>query len=155
MMQPARSGVALRTHVIGIATAAMCALAGGAVWCLLSLYLRSQLALFAFAVAAAVAWALRAHGFAGRVAGAVLATGCVLLASGYAWCLQAIARIASMLGVPMRAAMQQMGPDMVLDVARAGLGGWSIAITLAAAIAAAAWVLRPLPIAARSVIDKR
>ena len=32
-------------HAMGIATAAMCALAGGAVWCLLSLYLRSELAL--------------------------------------------------------------------------------------------------------------
>jgi hypothetical protein len=155
MMQPARTGTALRTHVIGIATAAMCALAGGAVWCLLSLYLRSQLALFAFVVAAAVAWALRSHGYAGRFTGAALAIGCVLLASGYAWCLQAIARIASMLGVPMRAAMRQMGPDMVLDVVRAGLGGWSIAITLAAAIAAAAWVLRPQAATAPPAIEGR
>lgn len=143
MMQPERSGMALGTRVIGIATAAMCALAGGAIWCLLSLYLRSPLALFAFAVAAAVAWALRSHGYAGRLAGAILAIGCVLLASGYAWALQAVARIASMLGVPMRAALRQMGPEMVLDVTRAGLGGWSVAITIAAAIAAAAWVLRP------------
>jgi len=142
-MQPERSGVALRTHVIGVATAAMCALAGGAVWCLLSLYLRNPLSLFAFAVAAAVAWALRSHGYAGRISGAMLAFACVLLASGYAWCLQAVARIASILGVPMRAALRQMGPDMVLDVARASLDGWSFAISIAAAIAAAAWVLRP------------
>ena len=142
MMQPERTGVALRTHVIGIATAAMCALAGGAVWCLVSLYLRSELPLFAFAVAAPVAWALRSHGYAGRVSGAVLAAACVLLASGYAWSLQAVARIASMLGVPMRAALRQMGPEMVFDVTLAGIGSWSIAVSLAAAIAAAAWVMR-------------
>lgn len=143
MMQPERAGPGWRTRAVGIATAAMCALAGGAVWCLLSLYLRSELALFAFVVAASVAWAMRSHGYAGRVEGALVAVACVLLASGYAWCLQAIARIASMLGVPMRAAMHQMGLDMVLDVARAGVGGWNIAVTVAAAIAAAAWVLRP------------
>lgn len=145
MMQPERSGVALRTRAIGIATAAMCALAGGAVWCLLSLYTRSDLPLFAFAVAAPVAWALRSHGYAGRATGALLAATCVLLASGYAWSLQAVAHIASMLGVPMRAALRQMGPEMVLDVTRAGLDTWGVAISLAAAIAAAAWVLRPWP----------
>lgn len=143
MRQPERSAATWRVHAVGVATAAMCALAGGAVWCLLSLYLRSELALFAFVVAGAVAWALRSHGYAGRAAGALIAIGCVLLASGYAFCLQAVARIASMLGLPMRAAMRQMGLDMVVDVARVGLGAWSITVTLAAAFAAAAWVLRP------------
>lgn len=142
MRQPERSAATWRMHAMGIATAAMCALAGGAVWCLLSLYLRSELALFAFVVAGAIAWALRSHGYAGRFTGALIALGCVLLASGYAWCLQAVARIASMLGLPMRAALRQMGLDMVFDVARAGLDGWKIAVTLAAALAAAAWVLR-------------
>lgn len=155
MMQPERAGVALRTRIIGIATAAMCALAGGAVWCLLSLYLRDPLPLFAFAVAAPVAWALRSHGHAGRISGAAIAVACVLLASGYAWCLQAVARIASMLGVPMRAALRQMGPDMMLDVARAGLDGWSIATSLAAAVAAAAWVSRPNRATASRAVDGR
>ncbi|RYD15474.1 MAG: hypothetical protein EOP90_08805 [Lysobacteraceae bacterium] len=141
MTQP--RGPAMRERAIGVATAAMCALAGGAIWCLLSLYLRSPLLLFAFAIAMPVAWALRTHGFAGRASGAAIAIACVLLASTYAWSLQAIARIASMLGLPMRSTMNQMGPAMVFDVMRAGVGGWPLTIALAAAVAAAAWVLRP------------
>ncbi len=147
MTQPQRRGPAMRERAIGVATAAMCALAGGAIWCLLSLYLRSPLMLFAFAIAMPVAWALRTHGFAGRTTGAAIAIACVLLASTYAWSLQAIARIASMLGLPMRSTMNQMGPAMVFDVMRAGVDGWPLAIAVAAAIAAAAWVLRPRRVA--------
>ena len=143
MTQPQRRGPARRERAIGVATAAMCALAGGAIWCLLSLYLRSPLVLFAFAIAMAVGWALRTHGFAGRASGAALAIACVLLASTYAWSLQGIARIASMLGLPMRSTMIQMGPAMVFDVMRASAGGWPLALAIAAAVAAAAWVLRP------------
>lgn len=135
----------LRIRITGIATALMCALAGGAVWCLLSLYSRSDLAVLAFAVAVPIAWALRTNGYAGRWSGAWIAAGCVLLASAYAFYLQAIARIAGMLGVPMHAAMRRMGPAMTLDVARSSLGWWDI-LFIAAAVAFVIWrVLRNPP----------
>lgn len=131
-----------RARIIGIATALMCALAGGAVWCLLSLYSRSDLAAFAFVIAALVAWTLRSHGHAGRWSGALVGACCVLLAAVYAFYLQAVAGIASMLGLPMRAALHQMGPAMGLDVARANLDGWSIALVVAATVLAIWLVLR-------------
>jgi len=131
-----------RSPFLGIATALMCALAGGAVWCLLSLYERGDLAGFAFVVALPVAWSLRYFGFGGTAAGAVIAALCVLLASAYSFCLQAVARIAAMLGVPMRDALWKMGGPMTIDVALAHLGTTTLAITIAAAILAAALVAR-------------
>lgn len=129
-------------NAIGIATALMCALAGGAVWCLLSIYSRSELPVFAFMVALLVVWALRTHGYAGRWFGAALALACVALASLYAFSLQAVAQIAALLGLPMRTAMQQMGPAMAVDIAWANLRGWNLVIVAAAAAWAVGWMLR-------------
>lgn len=131
-----------RSRLLGIATAVMCALAGGAVWCLLSLYSRSNLAAFAFAIALIVAWTLRAHGHAGRWPGALFAAGCVLLASAYAFYLQAVASVASMLGLPMRVTLQRMGVEMGLEVAHANLDGWSSLLVIAASALALWLVLR-------------
>ena len=131
-----------RARIVGIATALMCALAGGAMWCLLSLYSRSNLAAIAFVIATIVAWTLRANGHAGRWPGALIAAGCVLLASAYAFYLQAVAGVASMLGLPMRATLQQMGFSMGVDVARANLDGWSSLLVIAASVLAIWLVLR-------------
>jgi hypothetical protein len=133
-MQRETSSNNKRARALGIATALMCALAGGAVWCLLSLYCRSDLAAFAFVVALLIAWALRAHGFGGRWFGALLAAGCVVLGSMYAFCLQAVAQVASLLGLSMRATLQQMEPAMAFDIARANLSG-SNALIVACAVA--------------------
>ena len=131
-----------RARILGIATALMYALAGGAVWCLLSLYSRGDLAGFAFVIAAAVAWTLRTNGHAGRWPSAVFAAACVLFAATYAFYLQAVASIASMLGLPMRATLQQMGLAMGLDVARASLDAWSGLMVIAASALAMWLVLR-------------
>lgn len=129
-----------RPRPLGVATALMCALAGGAVWCLLSLYSRGELAGFAFAVALPVVWTLRAHGYAGRWSGALLAAACVLLAAFYAFCLQAVAQVASLLGLPMRAALGRIDADMAFAIARANLSGGN-AWVVAAAVALAAWLV--------------
>lgn len=131
-----------RPRAIGIATALMCALAGGAVWCLLSMYTRQELPAFAFVVALLVVWALRTHGYAGGWFGAALALACVAVASLYAFSLQAVAQIAALLGLPMRTAMQQMGPAMAFDIAWANLRGWNLGIVAAAAACAVGWMLR-------------
>ncbi|NCT68403.1 MAG: hypothetical protein GXC76_12310 [Rhodanobacteraceae bacterium] len=131
-----------RAHAFGIATALMCALAGGAVWCLLSLYSRSELAGFAFVVAVLVAWVLRAHGHANRISGALLAAACVVLASLYAFYLQAIAQVAALLGLPMRVVLRQMGADMALAITRTNLAGWNLFVIAAAAALAAGLMLR-------------
>ena len=120
----------------------MCALAGGAVWCLVSLYSRSDIAAFAFVVAACVAWQLRVHGYAGRWSGALVAAFCVALASAYSFYLQAVAQVASLLGLPMRMALVQIDPAMAADIAMANLRGWSGAVVVLAIVAAVAITLR-------------
>lgn len=133
---------AFSTTIIGIATALMFALAGGAVWCLLSLYSRGPLALFSFVLAVPIAWSLRTHGYAGRAVGALLAAGCIALATAYAFYLQAVAQVASLLGLPMRTALRQIDPAMAVDIAWTNLCGWNMVIIACAAIAAA-WLTAP------------
>lgn len=133
----------LRPRAIGIATAAMCALAGGAVWCLLSLYSRGDLAAFAFPVALPVVWTLRKHGYAGRWSGACIAGICVAFAALYSFYLQAVAQVAGMLGLPMRDALLKMSPGMAIDIARANLGLASAAAIVAAIMLAGVLTLRP------------
>jgi hypothetical protein len=131
-----------RPRAIGIATSLMCALAGGAIWCMLSLYSRNEIAAFAFVVALFVVWTLRAHGYAARWSGALIAAFCVVLASLYSFYLQAVAQIASLLGLPMRAALLQMEPGMALDIAWSNLRGWNLAIVVCAVAVAGAFMLR-------------
>ena len=130
-----------RTRWIGIATALMTALAGGALWCLIALYARHDLIPLSLPIAAAVAWALRSHGYVGRASGAVIGVLCVALASAYSLYLQAAAQVASMLGLPLRAALAQMDPHMAIDMAWANLDVAGIATIAVAAIVAAAGVL--------------
>jgi hypothetical protein len=131
-----------RPRRIGIATAAMGALAGGAVWCLLALYSRGDLAWFAFVVAAVVVWALRAHGYAGRWSGVAIAVGCVALACVYSLYLQAVARMASMFGMPMRTVLVRMDPSMALDLARTDLDTVGVVVLASAVLLAGVLMLR-------------
>ena len=132
-----------RPRPIGFATALMCALAGGALWCLIGLYARSDLAWFAFVVAAAVVWTLRAHGYAGRWPGAFAAVACTALASAYALYLQAVARMASMFNLPMRTVFARMEPSMAFDIARRDLDLAGSVMLVAAIVLAGILVLRP------------
>ncbi|MFC4819163.1 hypothetical protein [Dokdonella ginsengisoli] len=124
-------------RLFGLAVALMYALAGGAIWCLLSLYSRGDLAGFSFLVALAVVWQLRGNGYAGRWSGALIAAFCVALASAYSFYLQAVAQVAAMLGLPMRAALLQMEPGMALAIARANFSGWSAVVVILAVLFAA------------------
>jgi hypothetical protein len=130
-----------RPRPIGVATALMCALAGGAVWCIVSMYARSELPGFAFVVAGFVVWALRAHGYAARPSGVFVAVLSVALAASYAFYLQAIAQVAALLGLTMRSVLGQMGAGMALDIVRANAQGWNLLVISIAAVAAGAAML--------------
>jgi hypothetical protein len=126
-----------RIRWIGIATALMSALAGGAIWCLLALYARHDLIALSLPIAAIIVWALRVHGYAGRWSGAAIAVVCVVLACTYSLYLQATAQVASLLGLSMRTALLQMGPGMAIDIVWANLdvaSAFIIAIALVVAI---------------------
>jgi hypothetical protein len=126
-----------RTHWIGIATALMTALAGGAVWCLIALYIRRDLIPLALPIAGLIVWALRAHGYAGRWSGATIAAVCVALASAYSLYLQASAQVASLLGLPLRDALRQIDPRMAFDIMRANLDTLGAATLIAAVLVGA------------------
>jgi hypothetical protein len=141
----AQQAPAPQRHWIGVATALMCALAGGAVWCVIALYARHDLMALSLPVAAGVAWALRAHGFAGRWSGAAIAVAFVALACAYSLYLQATAQVASLLGLPMRDALLQMAPRMAIDIAWANLdagGAAIIALALVVAAIGTLWAVR-------------
>lgn len=130
-----------RARWIGVATALMCALAGGAIWCLVALYARRDLIPLSLPIAAVVVWALRAHGFAGRLGGAAIAVSCVALACAYSLYLQATAQVASLLGLPMRDALVQMEPRMAIDIAWRNLDVAGSAIITGALVVAAVGML--------------
>ena len=134
---PPRDSRSRRAYGFGIATALMSALAGGAIWCLVALYARHDLIALSLPIAGVIVWSLRANGFAGRWPGAVLAAAFVALACAYSLYLQATAQVASLLGLPLRAALTQMEPGMAIDIAwasvdTAGLVVIGVAIAVAA-----------------------
>jgi hypothetical protein len=125
---------------IAIATALMCALAAGAVWCVLQLYLRLDLIGIAIVIGAFIAWVLRRQGFGRRLSGALIAAFSTLLACLYAGYLLAAAKVASFLGVPMRNTLTTMGLDMAGAIAWADLTVFHLG-TLVLAVVLSAWLV--------------
>jgi len=140
---PPRDSRKPRAHWIGVATALMSALAGGAIWCLVALYSRHDLIALSLPIAGVIVWALRANGFAGRGAGALVAAACVALACAYSLYLQATAQVASLLGLPLRAALTQMEPGMAIEIAWANVDGAGAFVMIAAIVVAATGTLWP------------
>ncbi len=128
------------SRLIGVATALMCALAAGAVWCVLALQMRADLIVLVIPLAFLIAWILRTHGFARSRSGAALAAACMLLAFAYSAYLLAAAKVAAYLGLPLRSSLLMIGPEMAAAVAWADLTGWHVA-AVAVAIALAAWLV--------------
>ncbi len=127
-------------RIVGIATVLMCALAAGAVWCVLQLYSRIDLIGLSLLVGAMIAWILRRQGFAHTLSGAFLAATCTAIACVYAGYLLAAAKVASFLGIPMRSTLTTIGPDMAGAVAWADLTPIHIG-TLLLAVVLSAWLV--------------
>ena len=127
---------------LGVATALMCALAGGAVWTVLALRTGRDAPWFAFVCAIVIAWALRANGFSGTRIGAGLAALFTALAWAYAQCLLAIGDVAQALGLPLRDTLLRIGADFALAVVRGRISPWQTATCVVAMIVAAWLVLR-------------
>jgi hypothetical protein len=139
---PPRDSRSRRAYGFGVATALMSALAGGALWCLIALYSRHDLIALSLPIAGVIVWALRANGFAGTLAGALVAGACVALACAYSLYLQATAQVASLLGLPLRAALTQIEPRMAIDIAWKSLdtaGFVVIGIAIVVAIVGMLW----------------
>lgn len=129
-------------RIIGLLTALMCALAAGAVWCVVAMALGRELAILALPIAAIIAWALRGHGYpASRLGGVIAAVG-TALACFYAQYLLATAEIASIFALPFRESLAKSGFAMTTDLMLKRLGLIDFAIFGAAILFAALLVLR-------------
>ncbi len=120
----------------------MFALAAGAVWCVVALALRRELALMSLPIAAIIAWALRGNGYAESWLGAVLGAVGTALACFYAQFLLATAEIASIFALPFRESLAKSGFAMTNDLMLKRLDMIDFAIFGAATVFAALLVMR-------------
>jgi hypothetical protein len=137
-MLQVRSPAAIRW--LGVATAFMCALAGGAVWAVLALRTGRDLTWLALVIAAVIASVLRVNGFRGSRLGAACAGVCTLLSCVYAQTLLAVGDVAQALGFSLRDTVLRIGADFALAVVKGRISPWDSA-TYVLAIALAAWLV--------------
>lgn len=141
MAEAARSPRGAR--ILGVFTALLSALAGGAVWCVLTMFSGRELIVFAPLCAIAIAWVLRAHTFAGSPGGAVIAALLTIVACAYSLYLQAAVHVAGLLGISLRVALPRIGPGMASSIAWYELGPVEITVLVLSPLLAAWLVLRP------------
>lgn len=141
MAEAARSPRGAR--ILGVFTALLSALAGGAVWCVLAMFSGRELIVFAPLCAIAIAWVLRAHTFAGSPGGAVIAALLTIVACAYSLYLQAAVHVAGLLGISLRVALPRIGPGMASSIAWYELGPVEITVLVLSPLLAAWLVLRP------------
>jgi hypothetical protein len=121
-------------------SAAMLGLAAGAVWMVVTLYLRHPLPWLALPVGALLAWAIRSLVRSPGVGAAVLAACATALAAIYVNMLIAGVLIAGNMGLGLIDAMRTAGAGMLWQLARlawapADIGWTALAVLLAAWLA--------------------
>jgi hypothetical protein len=131
--------------VLGVATAAMTALAAGALWCIAAAWNESLLAWMALPAGAAIALVLHMQGMAGRGWSAALAALLTVMACAYAQYLLAAVRLAQMLGLPLRNTLFSIGPDFAFSLAFTRIGPFQgLLLGLGVALSALlAWQRKP------------
>jgi hypothetical protein len=126
-MAPAAPRISTLGRWIGLATALMSALAGGAIWSVLVLRTGYELTALAFVIAIVIAWILRVNGFAGTWPGALLAALFTAIACTYAQCLLAIGDVAQAMGFSLRDTLMRIGSDFVVAIVRGRISPWQTA----------------------------
>jgi EamA domain-containing membrane protein RarD len=118
---PAEPARRPRLNIYGLVVALMAALAGAAVWALISLWHDSELSFLALPLGAGIGLLVRRHTPGRAVFGAVAATLFVLAACIYALALIASARVAMLLGMNLPDTLGRIGAELALSVAWARL----------------------------------
>jgi hypothetical protein len=136
-------------NLLGLATALMIALAGGAVWALAALWRQQTLAFLALPLGLLIGRVLAgAHGPRGTLFAALCAAVFSLLASGYALWMVASGRVALLLGMRLSDTLAGIGLDLAAAIARAQLDAPDLACLVGGSLLAAAsaiWLRRPRP----------
>ena len=139
-VRPSMSARAVLLWVFALFSAAMLGLAAGAVWMVVSLYLRQSLPWLALPIGAVLAWAI-CHGVRPPgIGAALLAAVTTALAALYVNILIAGVEIAGSMGMGLIEALRTAGARMLWQLARLAIApadmGWIIAgAALAAMIA--------------------
>ncbi len=127
--------------VLSMLAVLMCALALGAVVGLVSLLVDIRACWLMLIGVPLLAWVLRASGsLRGRFA-PVAAAAAALLASAYAECLDAIARVAAVTGASFAESWHLGGAALMFQITELGLSPFNLLIYAAAALLAA-WMAR-------------
>lgn len=132
-----------RLNWLGLVTALMVALAGGAVWALVALWHESELCFLALPLSAFIGTLLRRPGPGVNVVGGVLALLFSALACTYALGLIATAHVSLLLGQRLTDTLHRIGTDMALSVAWARLDAFDLACLAAALLLGTACAALP------------
>jgi hypothetical protein len=125
--------------VFALFSAAMLGLAAGAVWMVVTLYLRHPLPWLALPIGALLAWAIRSFVRSPGVGAALLAAWATVLAAIYVNMLIAAVLIAGNMGMGLIDALRTAGAGMLWQLARMALSPADIGCT-ALAMLLAAWL---------------
>ncbi|HWU75454.1 MAG TPA: hypothetical protein VN043_03035 [Rhodanobacter sp.] len=122
-------------------SAAMLGLAAGAVWMVISLYMRHPLPWLALPIGAVLAWAIRGSVRRSGIGAMLLAAGATALAAIYANMLVAGVRIAGNMGMGLIEALRTAGIGMLWRLAGMAATPADVIWTLLAMLLAA-WLVR-------------
>lgn len=124
-------------NLLGLATALMVALAGGAVWALAALWRQDELSFLALPLGLFIGRVLAGNGPRNTALAVLFATTFALLASGYALWMIASSRVAMLLGMRLTDVLGNIGFELAGTVAWARLDVLDIAAIASGSIAAA------------------
>ena len=135
------SARAVLLFAFALFSAAMLGLAAGAVWMVVTLYLRQPLPWLALPAGALLAWAIRNLVRSAGIGAAVLAAGATALAAIYVNMLIAGVLIAGNMGLGLIDALRTAGTGMLWQLARLALSPADLSWTVLAVLLAAwlAW----------------
>lgn len=126
-----------RLNLLGLATALMIALAGGAIWALAALWRNDELSFLALPLGAFIGIALAGNGPRNTLFAAGCAAAFTLLASAYALGMIASGRVAMLLGMRLTDILGNIGVELAAAVAWARLDAVDIACIAGGILAAA------------------
>lgn len=145
MQYPPMSASRVLVQALGmtltVVSAAMIALAAGALWMVATAYFQRDLAWLSVPMGALLGWAMRASVTRTPSFAAVLSAAATVLAALYMLALRAGMQIAGLMGVSYADALRQSGPGMLFDIARQNLAPMYPALITGAIVAAAVALL--------------
>lgn len=124
-------------NLLGVATALMIALAGGAVWALAALWQQNEMSFLALPLGLFIGRVLAGNGPRNAALAVLCAAAFTLLASGYALWMIASSRVAMLLGMRLTDTIGNIGFELAAAVAWARLDAFDIAAIASGSIAAA------------------